>query len=134
MTPLNESQWSFLFSVGERIVPPLAGLDGDGHARCRAIIAAALAERPPGVRRQIRLFLSLVRLAPLLRWVTTFERLPAHRQEKFLRWLQDDAPGRLRQGFWGLKTIVFMGYYGQGELGPRLAYTPSRSGNEKLHA
>lgn len=134
MIPLNESQWRFLISVGECIIPPLGGLDDAGRARFRAIIAAALAERPAGVQRQIRLFLSLVRLLPLLRWTRTLERLEARRREVFLRWLQDDAPGRLRQGFWGLKTIIFMGYYGQAELGPRLFYAPSRSGNEKLHA
>ncbi len=134
MTPLSERQWSLLLAAGQRIVPPSHELDGEGQRRFRAIIAAALAERPAGVQRQIRLFLSLLRLAPLLRWAATFERLPASRQDSFLRWLQDDAPGRLRQGFWGLKTIVFMGYYGQAELAPRLGYAPSRTGNEKLHA
>lgn len=120
--------------LGERLVPPLRELDAERQWRFRAIIAAAVANRPAAVQRQLRLFLLLVRLAPLLRWASTFEALPAARQDRFLRWLQDTAPGRLRQGFWGVKTIVFMGYYGQADLAPRLAYTPSRTGNEKLHA
>lgn len=134
MTPLNESQWSFLHVVGRRVVPPLADLDEAGRARFRTIIATALAERPPGVQAQIRAFLTLLRLAPLLRWGRTFSQLPGERQDRFLRWLQDEAPARLRQGFWGLKTLIFMGYYGQAELGPSFAYTPSRTGNEYLRA
>jgi len=134
VTPLNEAQWSFLHVVGRRVVPPLAELDDAGRARFRTIISTALADRPAGVQAQIRAFLTLVRLAPLLRWGKTFPQLPAERQGRFLRWLQDEAPGRLRQGFWGLKTLVFMGYYGQAELGPSFAYTPSPTGNEHLRA
>ena len=133
MTPLSERQWHFLLSLGRRLIPPLEDLDEEGRQRFRAIIAAALAEQPTAVQRRIRLFLGLVRWAPVLRWAAAFERLPAPRQDRFLRWLQDDAPGRLRQGLWGLKTIVFMGYYGQAELAPHLGYTPCRTGNEKLH-
>ncbi len=133
MTPLSERQWRFLLSLGQRLVPPLKDLDEEGLARFRTIIAAALAERPAAVQRQIRLFLALLRLAPLLRWAATFDRLSAPCQDRFLRWLQDDAPGRLRQGLWGVKTMVFMGYYGQAELAPQLGYTPCRTGNEMLH-
>lgn len=134
MTVFSERQWSLLRLLGERLVPPLRELDAEGQRRFLAIIAGAVAARPAEVQRQLRLFLKFMHLAPLLRWAATFEALPAARQDRFLRWLQDAAPNRLRQGFWGVKTIVFMGYYGQAELAARLAYTPSRTGNEKLHA
>lgn len=134
VTLLTEDQWSFLALVGERIVPPLAHLDQEGRQRFRRIIATALAERPPGVHKQIRLFLSVVRTAPRLRWGRSYPQLSPEEQERFLRWLQDRAPRRLRQGFWGLKTLVFMGYFGQWELYPSLCYAPTFSGNEKLDA
>ncbi len=134
MLTLSERQWSFLLSVGQRLVPPLEKLDEEGRQRFRAIIATALAERPAAVQRQLRIFLALLRWAPLLRWAATFERLGGACQDRFLRWLQDDAPARLRHGLWGVKTLVFMGYYGQAELGTQLGYTPCRTGNEKLHA
>ena len=41
---------------------------------------------------------------------------------------------KLASGFWGLKTIVFMGYYSQDAVAPMIGYTPSFAGNESLHA
>ena len=117
-----------------RIVPESAALDAAGRARFHAIVAEALAERPSGVQRQFRTFLSLLRLTPLLRFGATFERLAPERQDAVLRWFQDDAPSLLRKGLWGLKTIVFMGYYAQTQVTESLSYTPTFSGNEKLHA
>lgn len=134
MTPFTESQWELLTTIGERLVPPLGKLSQEEQGRFRRLIADALAERPSAVQRQFRLFLAVLRWAPLVRWGRPFHRLKGAQQDRFLRWLQDDAPGRLRQGMWGLKTIVYMGYYGQSELGPRFGYTPVREGNEKLHA
>ena len=112
----------------------MANVNREEQERFRRLIAAALADRPPGVQRQFRLFLGVLRWIPVLRWGRPFEKLPAPRRRAFFKWLQDHAPGRLRQGAWGLKTILYMGYYGQSELWPRFGYTPVRYGNEKLHA
>ena len=71
---------------------------------------------------------------PLFRWGTSFERLSGPRQDRVLRWLQDAPLTKLRAGFWGLKTLVFMGYYGQPELWPELPYEQLLDGNEALHA
>lgn len=132
MTPFNDQQWNLLLTVGRRIVPEVAALDEAGRARFRDIVAEALRLRPESVRRQFRLFLTVVRLLPVVRAGAPFTRLSATRQDAFLAWLQDRAPGRLRQGFWGLRTLVCMGYYGQTEVAPSLSYTPSFSGNEML--
>ena len=37
------------------------------------------------------------------------------------------------KGFWALRALAFMGYYGQPEVWPSLRYTPSSDGNEMLH-
>jgi hypothetical protein len=134
METLTEPQWRFVLGLATRIVPEVTGLDGAAEARFRAIIDEALAARPPQVRRQLGLFLTLLRWLPALRYGAPFERLDAARQEAVLAWFHDCPAGRLRQGFWGLKTLVFMGYYGRAEAGEGLGYAPSFSGNERLAA
>jgi hypothetical protein len=47
----------------------------------------------------------------------------------------ESSPVRLlRVGVWGLKTLIFMGYYGQPVIAARTGYTPSLDGNEVLRA
>lgn len=134
METLTEPQWRFVRGLAERIVPEVADLDTEGEARFRAIIDEALAARPPQVRRQFGLFLGLLRWLPALRHGAAFERLTPARQDAALAWFHDCPVGRLRQGFWGLKTLVFMGYYGRAEAGEQLGYAPSFAGNEHLAA
>ena len=40
----------------------------------------------------------------------------------------------LRRGFWGLRTLVFLGYYGRPEIGGRIGYQPRRQGDPGFHA
>lgn len=132
MLPLTERQWRFLRVVAVRVVPPVAGLDTAGAARFEAIVGKALADRPPALGRQFRLFLALLRWAPLLRFGARFERLSPARQDAVLRFLLDAPIAKLRAGFWGLRALVFMGYYGQPETWPAIRYAPSVDGNERL--
>lgn len=134
MSPLSERQWRFLRAVAVRVAPPIAGLDADGDARFVAIVGKALADRPPALVRQFRLFLELLRWAPLLRFGAPFERLGPARQDDVLRFLLDAPVAKLRSGFWGLRALVFMGYYGQTEAWPAIRYAPTFDGNERLRA
>jgi hypothetical protein len=109
-------------------------MDDDGWARFEAIIDSALAERPPGVRRQIGTFLNLIRIGPALRWGRTFDGLDDRRRDAWLRWLQDGPIGLFRQGFWGLKTLLFMGYYGQCEVWTEIGYAPLFDARGRLGA
>lgn len=107
----------FLLLAGERIVPGLAGLDGAERDRVRAIIEHAIAMRPPAVQRQLDAFLTLLRWAPAVRYGRPFDRLPPAEQDAVLRWFQDAPLARVRAGFWGVKTLVSMGYYGRPGMG-----------------
>ena len=124
----------FLFVVGARIVPALGDLDDVGRRAVEGIVTKAIAARPPALRRQLTLFLNLVQWAPLARYGRPFDRLSAAQQDGVLRWFQDAPIAALRSGFWGVKTLVFMGYYGRPEVGDSIGYRPSRHGNEWLHA
>ena len=133
MAPLSERQWAFLMCVAERIVPAAGTLDGAGRARFLAIVSKALADRPRSIQRQFALFLGLVRWAPLFRFGAPFDRLAPARQDAVLRFLLDAPLAKLRGGFWGLRALAFMGYYGQPEVWPGVGYAPSFEGNERLH-
>ena len=124
----------FLLVVAQRIAPGIGALDPPARERVAAIVDAALAARPAPLRRQFALFLSVLRWAPLARYGRTFERLSHPQQDAVLRWFQDAPVAKLRHGFWGLKTLVYMGYYGRPEVGPAIGYRPVREGNRMLAA
>ena len=109
-------------------------MDESGWARFEAIVDSALAGRPPGVRRQVGIFLALIRVVPALRWGRTFDGLGDERRDAWLRWLQDGPIGRFRQGFWGLKALIFMGYYGQPQVRPEIGYAPLVDARGRLSA
>jgi hypothetical protein len=74
-----------------------------------------------------------MRWLALLRFGAPFDRLSPANQDAMLRWLLDAPLTKLRGGFWGLRALAFMGYYGQTEVWPSLRYTPSFNGNELLY-
>jgi hypothetical protein len=63
-----------------------------------------------------------------------FERLPGERQDRWLGFLENAPLTLLRVGIWGLKTLVFLGYYTQDGVQQRIVYVPSKEeGNVRLH-
>ncbi len=113
-----------LGAVARRLVPELAEVDQECRSAFEEIVDHALAARPAAVRRQIGVFLAVVDRTPALRWGRTFRALDGDRQDRVLRWFQDGPIGLFRTGFWGLRTLVFMGFYGQRAVWPRLGYAP----------
>jgi hypothetical protein len=134
MQSLPRDKAEFLRLLAERIVPETASLDAAGAARFFGIIDSALMDREPAVRRQLASFLGVLRWAPLLRFGKPLESLSPGHQDAVLRWFEDCPVGLLRKGFWGLKAMVFMGYYGQPETNAGIGYTPSFNGGGTLHA
>ena len=133
MQALSRKYEEFIRFLAQRIVPEAASLDESGRRRLVEIIDQALMARPAAVRRQVNLFLRLLRFSSVARHGRTLERLDAPVQDEILRRFQDHPVPRLRRGFWGLKTLVFMGYYGQPDIAETLHWAPSRKGNEMLH-
>lgn len=123
-----------LLAVGARIAPGLADLDPAARDRAVTIMRHAVAARPPALQRRLALFLELIRWAPVFRYGRSFNRLDRVRQDAVLGWFQDAPVTAFRQGFWAVKTLVYMGYYGRPEAGAEIGYRPSRSGNAVLHA
>jgi hypothetical protein len=108
--------------MGAVVLPAPEALDEEGWRRALAIIEHALATRPAGVKRQIRLFLRLVNLLPLLTTGRTFQHLPPERRVGFLDRLQRSRLLPVRRGVWGIRTLLFMGYYLQDPVRERIGY------------
>lgn len=131
---LSGARRDFFWALALRLAPGCAELDAEGRARFFAVVEAMLAAKPEEMRRLLALFLCALRWLPALRRLAPLERLSPERQDAALAWFQDAPALALRQGFWGVKALVYMGYYGQPELGERFGYRPARDGNRILHA
>jgi len=111
------------------IVPDAARLDAREWDEVSAIIDAALADRPASLSRQLHLLVSLLEWAPVLRHGRCLSRLDPERRARFLRSVEN-APLFLRRGFWGLRTLVLMGYYARPEAAAAIGYRADPSGWE----
>jgi hypothetical protein len=113
--PVLEPVRSTFRALARTIVPEAATLDEGGWREVEAIVEASLASRPPALRRQLRLLIRALEWLPVARYARPFRRLDARRRARFLATVQDAPVLAVRRGFWGLRTLVFMGYYGRPE-------------------
>lgn len=109
-------------ALATTIVPEATALDENGWAELERIVEDALAGRPPKMRRQLRALIRVLQLRPLLRHGRTFTALDPERRARFLARIQDSRILLLRRGFWGLRTLVFMGYYARPAAAGAIGY------------
>lgn len=109
-------------AVAAVVAPATASLDEAGWQRVEAIVERALAERPPRMRRQLVAFIRLIDALALARHRRRFRSLDAVRRARLLESLQDSPVLLLRRGFWGLRTLVYMGWYAQPDTARALGY------------
>jgi hypothetical protein len=58
----------------------------------------------------------------VLRYGKVFGRLDADRRALLLGRLENSPVLLLRRGLWGLRTLVYMGYYGQPQVREAIGY------------
>lgn len=114
--------------LAEGLLPETSALDDAGWRRAEEIVEEALAGRPASVRRQIRLFIRVANLLPVLRYGRPLGRLSQERRTGFLLRLQNTPVLALRRGVWGLRTLVFMGYYAQEPVREAIGYRARAEG------
>lgn len=131
---LTAAERSILLAVAARIVPASAFMTDADRATMLGLVNDTLSSRTSQMQRQFRLFLRVLRWAPFVRYLRPLDRLDGPRQDGALRWFQDHPFQVLRGGFWGVRTLVLLGFYGRPDIGPSIAYTPSSKGNAVLHA
>lgn len=111
-----------LRAVAETVVAGVRELDDDAWDAGCEIVETALSQRPPGVQRQLGLFMGLVQWMPAFRWMRPFTSLEPERRARFLGALQDAPFLLVRRGFWGLRTLSLMAYYGLPDVRRRIGY------------
>jgi len=109
-------------AVATCVVPEAAQLDAAQWDEMEAIVARAIAARPRAVQRQLALFFILLEWLPLLRYARRLSRLDPARKTKFLDRLQRAPMLLLRRGFWGVRTLILMGYYGRPAAAAEIVY------------
>lgn len=117
-------------AVATTVVPEATELDPAAWQEIDAIVGRALAARPPYVRRQITLFLRLLDWLPLVRYGRRFTALGPARRARICTMLQQAAPRLLRRSFLGVRTLVFLGYYGRPRAGAAIGYRADARGWE----
>ena len=117
-------------AVATCVVPEAARLDAAQWDEMEAIVARAIAARSQSVRRQLSLFLILLEWLPLLRYARRLSRLDDARRTNFLDRLQRAPILLLRRGFWGVRTLILMGYYGRPAAAAEIGYRADARGWE----
>ena len=107
-------------------------LDEPGWLALEALVEDALAIRPPALRGQLQLFLRAIEWLPIMRYGRTFVALGDEQRGRVLCYLQDHPIERIRCGFWGLRTLAFLGYYGRPESASAIGYRPDPRGWEAV--
>lgn len=123
LTPLTQFR-----AVAVTVVPEAAALDNAGWVELETAIERQLAQRPAQLRRQLALFLRVIDLAARVRFGRGFARLDDARRTRLLTALQDSPVLLLRRGFWGLRTLVFLGYYTRPATAAAVGYRAHRDG------
>lgn len=110
------------------MVPEATALDAGDWRVAEAIIARALAARPPAVRRQIGFFLRLVDVFALVKHRRRLATLAPRERTRLLESLARSRLLLLRRGVWGVRTLAFMGYYARRDAAPAIGYRASAAG------
>jgi hypothetical protein len=131
---LGSGQQRFLLCLAACIVPQSAGAPPQVTDPLLAAVDQELRPRPRLQQFEFKLLLFAIRWMTVPFSLHRFERLPGERQARWLSFLENAPLTLLRVGIWGLKTLVFLGYYTQDGVQQRILYLPSKDeGNVRLH-
>ncbi len=114
------------------VVPDARHLNEPSWLALEQLVEDALEIRPPALRKQLQLFLRAIEWLPVVRYGRTFAALSDEQRRHVLCYLQDHRVERIRCGFWGLRTLAFLGYYGRPEGAHAIGYAPDPRGWEAV--
>jgi len=117
-------------ALAQTVVPDASRLDAAGWTEVEGIVERALASRPPALRRQLRLLIRALEWLPFLYYGKRFSALDPVRRNRFLLRIQDSPLRLVRRGFWGLRTLILLGYYGRPGAAAEIGYRADSRGWE----
>ncbi len=115
-------------------IPATARLTLAELAPVLARVDERLAQEPPELQRQLQLFVRILWWLPLFTTLRTMGSLRPEQRLKVLNWLQDCPVTKLRLGLWGLRTLLFLGWYGDPAVQEKLGYRPNVGGWDAWNA
>ena len=121
-------------AIAVTVVPDASALDEAGWAALEALVEKTLEPRPAAMKRQLLAFVRAIEHLPRLRWGSGFTALSPERRTRFLTSLEHAPLLLLRRGFWGLRTLVFLGYYARPEAAAAIGYRADARGWEARRA
>ena len=117
-------------AIASTVVPEMSALKEGAWQRAEAIVEDALASRPPEMHRQLRLFLRVVNWLAVPRTGRKLTSLSPERRLTLCRELERFPVLLIRRGFWGVRTLALMGYYGLPEVRVAIGYRADPGGWE----
>lgn len=117
-------------AVAATVVPEAERLDAAGWDELERLVEKTLEPRDEAVKRQLGLLFKVIELLPLLRYGRPFTKLGAAERTRFLGALENAPLLLLRRGFWGVRTLVYLGYYARPEAGREIGYAAHPRGWE----
>jgi len=115
-------------AVARAAVPAASSFDEPSWLRAEEIVEDALAGRPARVGRQIVLFLRILAMLSRLRFGRGPARVPSRDLCALMASLERAPLLLLRRGVWGVRTLAFMGCYGQPEVRRAIGYAAAPGG------
>lgn len=115
-------------AVAETVVPEVASLKPDAWREVEAVVESALVSRPEAMRRQLVTFLRVIEFLPLVRHFRRFSHLAPAGRHAVLHGLESSRHLLFRRGVWGVRTLVFMGYYTREDVQGALGYRAHANG------
>ena len=117
-------------ALATTIVPEAAGLDEAGWRAVKAVVDEALAARPKALRRRLLLFIRVLSWISVARYGKRLASLDARRRASFLSSVERSRLLLVRRGFWGLRALVFLGYWTRPEAAVAIGYRARPQGWE----
>lgn len=120
--PILSTVRPVLRAIATSVVPESSSLDDRGWAELDAVIDGAIAQREPRIQRQLLIFLRLLQLLPVARYGRPLTRLGGPERARFLASVERSPLLLVRRGFWGVRTLIFMGYYTRDDVAAAIGY------------
>ncbi len=115
-------------AIAVTVVPEAGRLDEAGWTEVERLVEKTLEPRPSSVKRQLRLLIRAIGLLPVLRRGKPFASLSPPERTAFLSGLENAPLVLIRRGFWGIRTLVYLGYYARPEAGRAIGYRADARG------
>lgn len=116
------SSYSTFLAIVSRIVPRDGDLPAAETPETVRVADRLMAEKEPAVQADFRKFLAVFEWLALLLHGKRFSRLAPDKQDLYMRLWEDSPARKMRQGFWGAKTLSYIGFYSRPESWDETGY------------